>query len=56
MSRDRHHNDGGENPGRRGDMERFTRRLVEAGNDPQYAKRKALEAARRADRREDRKD
>jgi len=42
----------GEKPGFREARDRMTRQLVEAGNRPDYAHRKATEAARRVDRKE----
>ena len=40
----------GETPGRRTQMDRLVKQLVNSGNDLQYAKRKALECAIRADK------
>ena len=42
----------GEKEGRRAQMERFAASLVKQGNDVKYAKKKAVEMAVRADRRE----
>ena len=45
----------GERQGQRETMDRFVKQLVEYGNSPAYARKKAKECAIRADRREDSK-
>ena len=44
-----------EREGRREQMDRFVKQLVNGGTDYNYAKRKARECAERADRRENKK-
>lgn len=43
----------GERQGQRENIDRFVKRLVEHGNSPEYARKKARECAIRSDRRED---
>ena len=50
MSDNKHGNSGGETPGLRQTMDRFTEQLVRNGADPKYAEQKAREQALRYDR------
>jgi hypothetical protein len=52
----RHKNAGGETPGQRETMDRFTKHLVENGADHNYARRKAREMAIRMDHRLEREN
>lgn len=47
----KHRSNGGEIQGVREARDRMTARLIESGNSPEYARRKATEAAQRFDRR-----
>ncbi len=42
----------GEQPGQRAKVEAFTQRLIKAGADPKYAKQKAVAAANKQDRKQ----
>lgn len=45
----------GETKGRREGMDRFVAQLVKHGNSPDYAKKRAIESAIKADRRDEKK-